>query len=172
MIAETIDDLHYQIAEEQTDEELSDQKADALLYVIDKERKKINDIHLQAGTQVEKILEWQDAQVAGHQKKIDDMQARLYGYFSYQVLSDPELKTKTLPNGVMKIRKQQPLLVVEDRDVFFRNLGDKPELTRVTTKHDPDKKAIMKYIKETGDVPDGIVVEERDDKFTIKTGDE
>ena len=29
----------------------------------------------------------------------------------------------------------------------------------------------MKYIKETGDVPDGIVVEERDDKFTIKTGD-
>ena len=30
----------------------------------------------------------------------------------------------------------------------------------------------MKYIKETCDVPDGIVVEERDDKFTIKTGDE
>ena len=29
----------------------------------------------------------------------------------------------------------------------------------------------MKYIKDTGDVPDGVVLEERDVKFTIKTGD-
>ena len=95
----------------------------------------------------------------------------MYQYFSYQDLNDPDLKTKTLPNGTMKIRKQQPLLVVEDRGLFLSKLPDNHELIRVTTKYDPDKKAIMKYIKETGDVPDGIVVEERDDKFTIKTGD-
>jgi len=171
MIADTIDDLHYQMAEDQTDEEINDEKADAILYVIQKEREKMQDITLQAGSQCEKIIEWQQTQCDNIQRKIDDLQARLYQYFSYQVLNDPDLKTKTLPNGTMKIRKQQPLLVVEDRAVFFKNLGDKTELTRVTTKHEPDKKAIMKYIKDTGDVPDGIVLEERDVKFTIKTGD-
>ena len=51
MIADTIDDLHYQMAEDQTDEEINDEKADAILYVIQKEREKMQDITLQAGSQ-------------------------------------------------------------------------------------------------------------------------
>jgi hypothetical protein len=46
-------------------------------------------------------------------------------------------------------------------------LKDGTELFRVTTNYAPDKKAILSYVKDTGDVPEGITVEDRDDKFSI-----
>ena len=60
---------------------------------------------------------------------------------------------------------------MEDEGLFLTK--DNGDLTRIVPGYlAPDKNAIKKYIKDTGDIPEGISVEERDDKFsiTIKEG--
>ena len=100
------------------------------------------------------------------------MTAGLQEYFSRLVANDPKLKTKSFPNGVMKLRKQQPLLHIDDKGKFFNNLKNRANLTRVTEKVEPDKKKIMAQIKSTGEIPDGCRLEERNDKFSINTNNE
>tara|TARA_R100000315_G_C5235722_1_gene147918 strand:+ start:15157 stop:15705 length:549 start_codon:yes stop_codon:yes gene_type:complete len=155
---------------DQQEQDYNEVQVDALLHVIERERQKVDDVNRQLEKEVESLKDWQAAIVAKHERRIDKMTALLYSFFTYKKLEDPEIKTISFPNGTLKTRKQQPLLIIEDRDEFFRALGDKQELVRIVTKYDPDKKAIMKYIKETGDVPLGVSVEDRDDKFTVTTG--
>ena len=174
-----INELHYNIADEDLNSETVDEyRADALLYCIGQEQAGMVNIIQQAQKQIDKIRLWEEVQIAKHQGVIDGMTVRLQGFFLGLVVADPDLKTKSMVNGTMKVRKMQPLVVIEDKDLFLKNLGpdqhlkDGTELFRVNTKYEPDKKSILKYVKDTGDVPDGIMVEDRDDKFsiTIKEG--
>ena len=169
-IGNDIEEFYYNLADDEINPDPVDSnKADALLYCITRERGKINKINAEASDQIVAVGEWRDAIVAKHEKVIDHMTAGLQEYFSRLVADDPKLKTKSFPNGVMKLRKQQPLLHIDDKELFFMNLGDRHELARVTTKHDPDKKAIMEHIKTTGEIPEGCRLEVRNDKFSINT---
>jgi phage host-nuclease inhibitor protein Gam len=178
-IAKDIEELHYNWADDELNPEPVDEsKADAILYCIGREQSRMNDVHEQAKKQIDKIKFWEEVQAGKYQKVIDNMTVRLQSYFIGLVAIDPSLKTKSMVNGTMKVRKMQPLVHVDDKDAFLKNLGpdqhlkDGTELFRVSTKYEPDKKAILSYVKDTGDIPDGIVVESRDDKFsiTIKEG--
>ena len=173
-IANDIDELHYNLADDEINPEPIDEiKADAILYCVGKEQAGMNDVRMQAQKQIDKIKLWEEVQTAKHQKVIDGMEIRLQSYFLALVVDNPDLKTKSMVNGTMKVRKRQPLVKIEDKDLFFKRLGpeqhlkDGTELFRVNTKYEPDKKSILKYVKDTGDVPEGILVEERDDKFSI-----
>ena len=171
-IANDIDELHYNLADDELNPEPIDEiKADAIIYCIGREEAAIRDVHQQAQSQIDKIKLWEEVQTAKHQKVIDGMTVRLQGYFYALKSTDPDLKTKSMVNGTMKLRKVQPLITVEDEGLFLQK--DNGDLTRIVPASlAPDKKAIKKYIKETGDIPEGISVEERDDKFsiTIKEG--
>ena len=166
-IANDIDELHYNLADDELNPEpIDESKADALLYCIGKEQSGMNDVQMQAQSQIDKIKLWEEVQTAKHQKVIDDMTVRLQGYFYALKSTDPDLKTKSMVNGTMKVRKRQPLITVEDEGLFLQK--DNGDLTRIVhASLAPDKKAIKKYIKETGDIPEGISVEERDDKFSV-----
>ena len=177
-IANDIEELHYNWADDELNPEPVDEtKADAILYCIGREQARMADVLLQAQKQIDKIRLWEEVQTGKHQKVIDGMTARLQGYFLAQVANDPDLKTKSMVNGTMKVRKRQPLVHIEDKDVFLKNLGPNQhlksgeELYRVTTNYAPDKKAILAYVKDTGDIPEGITVENRDDKFSITIND-
>jgi|TARA_R100000482_G_C5128843_1_gene150542 hypothetical protein len=171
-------DLYYQEVaegvfdqdEESKDQDMNEVQVDAILHVIEKENERISEINSQAKEQIDKIKQWQESIIEKRQKRIDRLTETLYAFFLHKKNENPTVKTISFPNGTLKARKQQPLLIIEDRDEFFRALGDKQELVRVVTKYDPDKKAIMKYIKETGEVPQGVSLESRDDKFIITTG--
>tara|TARA_R110002020_G_scaffold35413_1_gene106860 strand:+ start:149 stop:673 length:525 start_codon:yes stop_codon:yes gene_type:complete len=166
-IANDIDELHYNLADDEINPEpIDESKADALLYCIGKEQSGMNDVRMQAQKQIDKIKLWEEVQTAKHQKVIDGMEIRLQSYFIALVVDNPDLKTKSMVNGTMKVRKRQPLITVEDEGLFLQK--DNGDLTRIVPASlAPDKNAIKKYIKETGDIPEGISVEERDDKFSI-----
>ena len=177
-VANDIEELHYDWADDEINPEPVDEiKADAILYCIGREQERMADVRLQAQDQIDKIRLWEEVQTGKHQKVIDGMTVRLQGYFLAQVANDPDLKTKSMVNGTMKVRKRQPLVHIEDKDVFLKNLGPNQhlksgeELYRVTTNYAPDKKAILAYVKDTGDIPEGITVEDRDDKFSITIND-
>ena len=172
-IGNDIEEFYYNLADDETNPDPVDSnKADALLYCITRERGKINKINAEASDQIVAVGEWRDAIVAKHEKVIDHMTAGLQEFFSRLVAESPDLKTKSFPNGVMKLRKQQPLLIIEDEVKFFSNLKNRANLTIHTEKVKPDKKKIMAQIKSTGEIPDGCRVMIRNDKFSINTNNE
>ena len=166
-IANDIDELHYNLADDELNPEpIDESKADALLYCIGREQAGMNDVRQQAQKQIDKIKLWEEVQTAKHQKVIEGMEIRLQSYFIALVVDNPDLKTKSMVNGTMKVRKRQPLITVEDEGLFLTK--DNGDLTRIVPGYlAPDKNAIKKYIKDTGDIPEGVSVEERDDKFSI-----
>ena len=174
-IPNDLDEFYYNVADDDVnsmENSHSDpKKADALLYCITKEREKINKINQEASDQIVAIGEWRDSIVAKHEKSIDHMTAGLQEFFSRLVANDPKLKTKSFPNGVMKLRKQQPLLIIEDENKFFSNLKNRANFTIHTEKVKPDKKKIMAHIKSTGEIPPGCRISIRNDKFSINTNE-
>ena len=91
----------------------------------------------------------------------------LNSYFLEKKRNDETIRTITFPNGSLKTRKQQPLIHISDEVLFLENAPK--ECVRVTTKYAPDKKAISKMLKDTGELPEGVEIEDREDKFTITT---
>ena len=172
-IPNDLDEFYYNVADDDVNSmensQIDSNKADALLYCITKERRKINKIVCDVSAQVSAIHEWRDSIVAKHEKAIDHMTTGLQEYFSRLVADDPKLRTRSFPNGVMNLRKQQPLLHIDDKDKFFNSLKNRANLTRVTEKVEPDKKKIMAQIKSTGEIPDGCRIEIRNDKFSVYT---
>lgn len=172
LLGKDLEEFIYNLADDVTNPgEMNREKADAIMYCMGREQKRKDEIHEQAKNQVEQIYFWEESQSGKYQKVIDRLSDRLRDYFFNLRVDDPDLKTKSMPNGTLKVRKQQPVLHINDEKRFLEN--DSGAMTRTIPSYlAPDKKAILKYIKETGDVPEGVSLETRDDKFsvTINTG--
>ena len=172
-IAKDIEEYHYNIADDETNPVPVDEgKADAILFCIAREKRKRNDIINQAVEQINKIELWRDSEVERYEREIARQTERLQMYFLSLVAADPDLKTKKLPNGTIKARKQQDELIIEDEKEFMMTHYDNAKETgfvKVTYKTVINKRAVKDYIKETGDLPDGCILNIRDDKFSITT---
>ena len=172
-IAKDIEEYHYNIADDETNPDpVDDGKADAILYCIARERRKQKELIEQAGEQISKIELWRDSEVDKYKREIDRQTERLQMYFLNLVAADPDLKTKTLSNGIIKARKQQDELIIEDEKEFMMMHHDNAKETgfvKVTYKTVINKRAVKDYIKETGVLPDGCKLNIRDDKFSITT---
>ena len=172
-IAKDIEEYHYNIADDETNPDpVDDAKADAILYCIARERRKQKELIEQAGEQISKIELWRDSEVDKYKREIDRQTERLQMYFLNLVAADPDLKTKTLSNGIIKARKQQDELIIEDEKEFMMMHHDNAKETgfvKVTYKTVINKRAVKDYIKETGVLPDGCKLNIRDDKFSITT---
>jgi len=172
-IAKDIEEYQYNIADDETNPDpVDDAKADAILYCIAREKGRIQDIKNQAISQIDKIQLWEVSMTRKYEKEIARQTERLQLYFLGLVASDPDLRTRELPNGTLKARKQQDELVIEDENAFVRRYKpDAMENGFINIKYQLkiDRRAIKKYIKETGDLPEGCRLDDRDDKFTITT---
>jgi phage host-nuclease inhibitor protein Gam len=72
-------------------------------------------------------------------------------------------KTKSLAHGVMKLRQQQPEIIIQDEELL---LNDKRFVRIVPEKEVIDKSALRKHVVNTGEEVAGISVNLRDDKFS------
>ena len=73
--------------------------------------------------------------------------------------------TKQLVNGVLKVRAQQPDIVVTDEDVILKD----GRFTRIIpAKQTVDKASLRKHITTTGEEPEGVKVTMRPHKFSYK----
>lgn len=85
-------------------------------------------------------------------------------------LRQNNLKSLSLPNGKIGYRKQVDLIEISDDDVFLENA--KPEfLIQIPEIFKPDLKSIKDYIKNTSDIPAGVNIKTREDKFYYKLAD-
>ena len=75
------------------------------------------------------------------------------------------LSTKSLVNGVLKIRAQQPDIYITDEHVVLKD----GRFTRtIPEKQTIDKAAIRKHVLATGEEPEGVKVTTRPRKFSYK----
>jgi len=111
---------------------------------------------------IERTNNWLDTKHKKINSTIDFLSNQMRQYLSSQ-----KLKSLSLPNGTIGLRKQPDSVIVTDEGLFLSVA--KPELLRhLTESYEPDLKAIKDYLKNTGELPDGCELKSKSDKFYYK----
>ena len=76
-------------------------------------------------------------------------------------------KTLSFVNGALRRRKRQVKVTVIDPEEFCRQWAESPY---VRAKYEPAVSKIKEHLKATGEVIDGVEVEEQEDSFTVDVG--
>ena len=135
--------------------------ADYLLGKVADLDQQISDINGSAQTQLERIGLWQESRTVSIEKQKD-----YYLPFLKAYMERLGKKTEKLVNGTLSLRKQPPLIEIIDEQLLL-NSG---EFVRIKTTSSIDKAGIRTYIKETGEIPEGVDYLEQENKFGYKIG--
>ena len=144
------------------------------LAAIEKKRKEINDL---ANKEIERIKAWQEQEERGLDSSKEFFEGLLTEYFAREREKDPKFKIST-PYGKVSARKQQPQWNYDEDKLVKWLKENNQDLIRI--KYEPDKNEIKKTYKIVGtnvvtgdgEIVEGITVEERPEKITIKVVEE
>lgn len=172
----------YLETQEQTEQEAftvdTDEKANWALRKVKQYQEQQEQNNALATAEIDKIESWNKEENQKAQDSIDYFQGLLAAYALKKRETDPKFKSMKLPNGAIRFRKQQPAYQYDDdlkKVVSSLKRMDRADLIKV--KESPDKTAIKKAFvankgqlvnPETGEVVDGVNIEEREDKFEVK----
>ena len=113
-----------------------------------------------AEQQIDRIRLWLEMESV----KLDKQRA--YYLFALESwMHQQDLSTKTLVNGILKVRAQQPEITIKDEDAVLK---DDRFVRIVPEKRAIDKAALRKYVVSTGEEIEGTEVILRRPKFTYK----
>lgn len=148
------------------------------LAAIERKRKEIKEL---ADREIERIKDWQKQEEESLNNSKEFFEGLLTEYFVRQKEVDPKFKLST-PYGKVSSRKQQPKWNYEDEKLIGYLEHYKPELIKI--KKEVDKNDFKKAVKEkdgfilmddgkvvsneTGELIEGVTVEERPDSINIK----
>lgn len=173
--------LNKHIAEEQeVDEERfvidSDELADWALRKIIEAENEIEKVEHFAETQIRQIENWKAKQTDKHHNSIEHFQSLLAEYLQNKRKDDPKLKSITLPNGLLGFRKRQPKWIYDEKQAL--ESLEKAKLNKfIKVEKKLDKNAIKKAFDvvedkvinpETGEVLEGITVNEQGESFNVR----
>ena len=114
-----------------------------------------------ANTQIERIKLWLEMENVKIQRKKDYYILALDNWMHLM-----DLSTKVLVAGTLKVRAQQPEIIVNDEDAV---LNDGRFTRTIPEKQVVDKAALRKHVLNTGEEVDGIEVLLKQHKFTYTT---
>lgn len=135
------------------------------------EVQKIDDLYQE---ELLRINSWKEREIEEYNTAIEYFENLLEQYMREEREKDPKFKIST-PYGKVSTRKQQPKFIRKD-DEFIKWLkeNNKTDYIKVEEKAnwgDFKKNITVKdgiVVTEDGEIVDGIVAEEREDKITIK----
>jgi len=173
----------YLESQEQTEREAftvkDDQQANWALRKIKQFQDQKENNNALAVSEIEKIESWNKSENENAQQSIDYFQGLLAYYAQSKRDQDPKFKKLTLPNGALKFTKQQPKWHL-DNDVVLKKLKESEELDLIKVVESPKLAEIKKSFKvqggkavnpKTGEIVEGITIEERDDEFGVVVDD-
>jgi phage host-nuclease inhibitor protein Gam len=154
----------------------SDEKANWVLRKIASlEQKKQENTDL-AKAEIEKINAWLEMVNGELDRDLEYFKNLLAEYAKAKREQDPKFKSLKLPNGKFGFRKQQPKWQYDEAKLLeYLKRNGMAEFIRM--KEEPDKAALKKKLTvsggvavdpETGEVIDGITVEEQDEAFKVE----
>lgn len=140
------------------------------LAAIERKKKEIQEL---ANKEIERIKAWQEQEERGLDNSKEFFEGLLTEYFAREREKDPKFKIST-PYGKVTARKQQPKWNYDEDKLVKWLKENNQNLIRI--KYEPDKNEIKKTYKivgtnvvtEDGEIVEGISVEERPEKITIK----
>lgn len=128
-----------------------------------------------AVAEIDKIEQWNQSENEKAQQSIDYFQGLLAEYALKKKEEDPKFKSLKLPNGRIGFRKRQPKWIYHDETVVKAlekaNLNDFIRVKKVPSKADI-KKAFdvvgnQAINPDTGEILEGITIEEQPDSFNV-----
>lgn len=129
--------------------------------------------------EIDEVKEWLESENDALQNSIDFFKNLLKGHALDLKEEDPEFKTLKLPFGKLQFRKQRKKWHYEDDKLL--EFAEENIKTAVKTKKKVDKRKLKKMVKAvgdkaiieaTGEVVEGISIEERGEKFKVKVKDQ
>lgn len=152
---------------EQMEQEMISQNykafADSLLWEIAQLEHEIALNDESADFQIRRINLWREHQNDKLQKQIDRKKGLLFNLMQHS-----GKRTEQLSNGTIKLRKQQPEIIVDESQFDF---SDHRFVRIIPEKRKPDLRAIRKHLNETGELLPGVDVNFRPDKLTYEIAD-
>ncbi len=156
-------------AEQEQKYELDLEQADYLLMAIVRLENKMSDVNSTADRELLMINEWRNKELTRLDKKRSWLTWNLE-----QFIRQFGEKTIRLPHGDLKLRKGRDRAVIVDEAIFLP-VGKKLNLLRtVPESTTPDLRAVIEWIKKTGDIPDGVefIPAEVSFKYSINNGEQ
>ena len=121
-----------------------------------------------ARDQWEQLNDWITARQDKLDTDTDYLLSCLRQYHEARLEDDPKAKSLRLPSGVLKARKA-PDRVEVDVEAF---MSSEPAGEMIRTRHEPDKPVILRHVKQTGELPAGVVLVAGEVRFTVEAGDD
>ena len=132
------------------------------LWVVKQKESELSRCRTIATDSIRSTSDWLSDKETQIQNAIDWLTSQMRNY-----LVTKDLKSLSLPNGTIGMRKQPDAVEVADESVFIANAA--PDLLRhIPESYEPDLKAIKALIKDTGEIPKGIELKAQDTKFYYK----
>jgi hypothetical protein len=132
------------------------------LWLVKQKESELSRCRTIATDSIRNTSDWLNEKEAQIQNAIDWLTSQMKNY-----LITKDIKSLSLPNGTIGMRKQPEAIEVVDESSFISEAS--PDLLRhVPESYEPDLKAIKALIKETGEIPKGIELKAQDPKFYYK----
>lgn len=132
------------------------------LWVIKKLEAEIEKIRITSDKLKSEIDEWESRKTNQKLDQITYLSNQMENY-----LRQKEMRSLSLPNGNIGLRKQQPKIEITDEELFYEN-AEATLLRHQPESYAPDLAAIKQKIKSTGEIPQGIKLSEQEPKFFYK----
>jgi hypothetical protein len=137
-------------------------KLNKYLWVVKQKESELSRCRTIAKDSIRSTSDWLNEKETQIQNAIDWLTGQMKNY-----LITKDIKSLSLPNGTIGMRKQPEAIEVVDESSFISDAS--PDLLRhVPESYEPDLKAIKALIKETGEIPKGIELKAQNPKFYYK----
>ena len=111
---------------------------------------------------IQEIETWLGHKSNQKQSQIDFLSGRMEEY-----LRTREIKSMSLPAGIVGLRRQPDKVEVTNAELFYEK-ADANLIRKIPETQEPDIPKIKQQIKQTGEVPDGVDVVSQESKFYYK----
>lgn len=144
------------------DEASPEIKFDTYLWIIRQKEKELNKFRNIAEESINRTQLWLDRKEKNFNSTISFLSNQIRYY-----LKSNGIKSLSLPNGTIGLRKKPDTLEIANEELFYENA--KVEFLRHTPEnYEPDIKAIKDYIKLTNELPKGVIFKSQEPKFYYK----
>ncbi len=144
------------------DESSPEIKFDTYLWIIRQKEKELNKFKSIAEESINRTQLWLERKEKNFNNTINFLSNQIRYY-----LKSNGIKSLSLPNGTIGLRKKPDTLEIANEELFYENA--KVEFLRHNPEsYEPDLKAIKDYIKQTSELPKGVILKSQEPKFYYK----
>ena len=125
--------------------------------------------HRRRQAEVDELYQAELYRLKAWKQKQDEKEQASIDYFEniLKPWAQEQGKSVSLPSGRVRFRKMQDKFIYDDQAVMAWAKEHLPEAIRV--KEELEKKAIKDHVKATGELPDGLTIEQQEPKFEVVT---